>query len=403
MRYFYKLDNTIRTYSWGSKQGIASVLGKKNISNDPWAELWMGAHPAAPSMIDKADGKVSLLSLIEANQELLLGKKTAAAFGSLSFLFKILSAGSPLSIQVHPNSEQAKKGFARENHANIPLDDYARNYKDENHKPEIMLALTPFTALCGFRKKEETLHLFETLHIDFFDALIQKTLRQNPSEDEFTGSFYENLLQENEGSVRSLLDNCKARIQKLSDGRSLSENPFNLALKLAAQYPSDSAILAPLYLNIIELNPGQAIYLSAGILHAYVEGTGLELMANSDNVLRAGLTGKHIDKKELLAITSVKSFSPVILTDDKKDSLFSYKTPAKEFELSRLSIKNKKTHIQLAAAVIILVTEGRIIVTDKSGNESSDLSQGDSLFIGAGAEELFVEGEGTAYIAGIPV
>ncbi|NVP25673.1 hypothetical protein HW453_16355 [Treponema phagedenis] len=150
-----------------------------------------------------------------------------------------------------------------------------------------MLALTPFTALCGFRKKEETLHFFETLHIDFFDALIQKTLRQNPSEDEFTGSFYENLLQENEGSVRSLLDNCKARIQKLSDGRSLSENPFNLALKLAAQYPSDSAILAPLYLNIIELNPGQAIYLSAGILHAYVEGTGLELMANSDNVLRA--------------------------------------------------------------------------------------------------------------------
>ncbi|MCX7656852.1 MAG: mannose-6-phosphate isomerase, class I, partial [Treponemataceae bacterium] len=297
MEHLLLLQNQIQNYPWGSFSWIPQLLRLPTPSDTPMAELWMGAHPKAPSLaLTTTQGPVPLNQLIRENPEWYLGKKLAQEETTLPFLFKLLAAEQPLSIQVHPSKAQAKEGFSRENKQGIPLDAEHRNYKDDNHKPEIIAALSPFRALCGFRQIEEITSLFSLLHLPpLFPALqiLQK-------EKSYT-AFLKELFAISPETVHALIKDFETNLFAVL----LKEAPkyrreWETVRSFMSLYPNDITVFAPLYLNLIDLEVGHALFLPSGILHAYVHGFGVELMANSDNVLRGGLTTKHMDTNELL-------------------------------------------------------------------------------------------------------
>lgn len=407
MKAFYPLENSIQAYAWGSKDGISAFTGIPNTDGKPMAELWMGAHPGAPSKIidmtkSGATGgavQTSLVDFIKADPAGLLGKDAAARFdGKLPFLFKVLSAGAPLSLQVHPSRAEAVEGFARENKAGIPLSAGERNYKDDNHKPEIIMAVTPFTAMSGFRKKQEAVNLLELIPCPEL-APVVGILANNGKYTDFCKT-----LLELTGSVKDAI--IKTAIVKAddiaaSDMSAATKRAWALVRKLASFYPTDIGILSPLYLNVIDLEPGQGIYLPAGVMHAYIEGTGLELMANSDNVLRGGLTPKHIDIPELLSILSPEPFMPKIIEPAKGAGFFSYRTESPEFELSRVDPQAGKAEFMATEPAIMIGATGEITAMATNG-ETFALARGKTAFVPALGGTIAFSGTGTAYIASIP-
>ena len=407
----YRLKNTIKHYDWGSPEWLPALLGRKNPGRIPWAELWMGVNSAGPSRIAGAkaadDGDESagaaalplLSELIEQNAEAFLGKKTAAGCAALPFLFKVEAIAKPLSIQAHPNRGQAREGFDRENREGIPLDAPNRNYRDSGHKPEIICALSPFAALCGFRKAAEIIALFEILCLccegslqDSLESLVTALKRED-------GNPHKNFLAALFGMQNSVYEALGSFIRKY---RSLLERDFSeyrgeweLCAYLAGLYPADPGIMAPLYLNIIELSPGEAIYLPAGEFHAYIHGMGIELMADSDNVLRGGLTSKYVDREELFRILNFREYRPEILKGPgSAASWFSYPAPAEEFVLSVIQSGGKDIPYHRAGPSIVLVTEGNAFAA------GMNLPKGESVFIPAGTDLVF-SGAFTAYAAGI--
>ena len=257
MAEIYKLENEIKNYAWGSAEMIPALLGKANPDKEPWAELWMGIHPGGPSKTTVA-GKAVLLSEIT----------------ELPFLFKFLAAGKPLSIQAHPNLKQAAEGFERENKNCIPLSDPKRNYRDPNHKPEIICALTDFTAMAGFRETAESIELL---------SMVNGTEQLIAALKDGYRSFLSALFGMNESERKALNDSvfraCESRA-----GNSLFNNLISHCKELAESYPCDPGIISPLYLNVINLKPFEALFLPAGILHAYIRGFAMEVMANSDSI-----------------------------------------------------------------------------------------------------------------------
>lgn len=394
----YLLTNTIQNYTWGSLNGISQITGTQNIDQKPMAEMWMGAHPLAPSLLEH-DGKlISLNNFIALNPELLLGSSTAKTFvNTLPFLFKILSAQTPLSLQVHPSLTQAKHGFKKENSLEIPLHAFNRNYKDANHKPEIMLALSPFKALCGFRPFNQILDLFALFPLKKLQEI----------KNSFTNSknyvlLYKNLLEIHEEEAKGICTQAVIIAQSLVEENKdfYTKQAALFILHLAQSYPFDLGILAPLYLNCLEFNEGQAIFLPAGIIHAYIQGTGLELMANSDNVMRGGLTSKYIDKTELLSILDNKTYLPQILEIDVNKSTSSYQTPAKEFVLSKLQIEPSLDFVCGKVPHIILCTEGS---GDFFAQETKiSFTKGDSFFVPASTQSFFIQGTAILYDAKVP-
>ncbi|MDR0998871.1 MAG: mannose-6-phosphate isomerase, class I, partial [Treponema sp.] len=276
---FYKLQNTVKHYEWGSPVHIPALLGADNSRGLPWAELWMGVHPGGPSRI----GGITLGDLIAANPERYLGKPAAKDFGGLPFLFKLLAAARPLSIQAHPNPEQAREGWERENGKGIPLDAPNRNYKDACHKPEILCALNPFTAMCGFRHPEE----IGVLLAQCFDGA-SPSLRGG-IEPLYSALAGEEPLKAFFNALFALPQETLEELSAYARDTALPGGEGDLVSRFAGLHPGDPGIIAPIYLNLLQLMPGEAIYLPAGVLHAYVHGFAVELMANSDNVLRGGL------------------------------------------------------------------------------------------------------------------
>ena len=305
MAEIYKLENEIKKYAWGSTDMIPQLTGNSNPKKENWAELWMGIHPGGPSKTT-VQGKTVPLSEIT----------------TLPFLFKFLAAENPLSIQTHPNTIQAQEGFERENKAGIPLSAAERNYRDPNHKPEIICALSPFTAMAGFREKTETAELL---------SMVKGTEHLQSAVKEGYLPFLSALFGLSE-TERIALNDSVLKNKELS-AKDLS--PFTLCRKLAELYPNDPGIISPLYLNVINLKPFEAIFLPAGILHAYIHGFAMECMANSDNVLRGGLTPKHIDVKELFSILCFDPYNPEILIPVRTASLeyYSYTNLCREFSL----------------------------------------------------------------------
>jgi mannose-6-phosphate isomerase len=408
-----KLENQIQHYSWGSKTLIPELLGISNPQNAPFAELWMGVHPRGPSRLVYPTGtSIELLELITKRPVEVLGPETAVRFNrSLPFLFKVLAAEQPLSIQAHPNRNQAVEGFEEEEQRGIPVDAFERNYRDRNHKPEIICALTPFTALCGFRDPREIDAFYGEIEEKTGCRVYRDHLRRGEPSARGEGggrlhepwlmNFFKNLLTLEE-EEKKLLDEAVYSWARSREG-SLIE--ADLILKFHSLYPGDPGVQAPLFLNVVQLNPGQALYQPAGVLHAYVGGLGIELMANSDNVLRGGLTVKHIDVPELMRVLSFRHQKADILEGiPLPGGGRRYDVPIDEFQLFLFSLKGEVKRGLRTSLDIGICTEGEVFLKKfhGSGEPVLHLVKGESFFVPYSFGEYVLEGRGTVAIATVP-
>ncbi|MGF1240532.1 mannose-6-phosphate isomerase, class I [Streptomyces sp. 2-6] len=377
-----RLDNTVRPYAWGSATAIPHLLGVEP-TGEPQAEMWMGAHPGAPSRTARG----TLADLVAAAPERELGAATVAKFGPrLPFLLKILAAGAPLSLQVHPNLEQAREGYADEERRGVPLDAPHRNYKDANHKPELICALTEFDGLCGFREPAEAAALFDALGVDSLKPYVD-LLHARPEEAALREVLTAILTADREEIARTVHE-AAAACDRLGGDHA----PY---AAIAHHYPGDPGVLAAMLLNHVRLQPGEALFLGAGVPHAYLDGLGVEIMANSDNVLRCGLTPKHVDVPELLRIVRFEADDPGVLRPEAApDGEEVYETPIDEFRLSRhvLAPGAAPHDLTLGAPQILLCTAGAV----EAGEHR--LTPGQSVFVPAG-DEAVVSGEGTVFRA----
>lgn len=395
------LKNKVLRYAWGSTSAIQALLGEKNLSPEPVAELWMGAHPKAPSLVNCEGRWVSLTDLIAKDPQSILGKKVAEKFhNQLPYLFKVIAAAKPLSIQAHPGLELALRGFENENEQEIPLSAAHRNYKDANHKPECICALSSFWALYGFRKIDDILSLIKkTCPAGLNGELVQ--LKRH-ADSKGLKKFFSALMSMDTEQKMRVIEEANQNARQLSD-----EDPaFYWVTRLCREYPLDIGILSPLFLNLIELQPGQALFLPAGELHAYLEGLGIELMANSDNVLRGGLTPKHIDVPELLKVLNFKPRQIEVLTETRREKTEKiYTSFAEEFVLSAISTAQGEFYrsSDLQSAQILLCTEGQARVADSDNQFTRHVKKGDSVFISAAARSYTIKGAAVFYKAAVPV
>lgn len=381
-----KMINKVQHYDWGSKTALTKLYGISNPNNLPMAELWMGAHPKASSdvIVPESNQVISLETLISSDPDKYLGKNIALHYGRLPYLFKVLCAAQPLSVQVHPNKTYAEVGFAKENAAGISLDSPIRNYKDDNHKPELIYALTPFKAMNAFRPLSEIARL-----LDFVSAAhpdIQLFV-QSPSEEKLARLFAQilNLAGEQKELALGVL---KAALN------SRQGEPWNSIKQMVSLYPEDNGLFSPLLLNVVELQPGEAMFLYARTPHAYLEGVGLEVMANSDNVLRAGLTNKHIDITELIANIDFKptKADDLLSIPEKYGNIWKYNIPVEDFSFNIYSINDSGIAVDNNTASILFCIEGELVLS--SGNDIINIGSGESIFLPAYEESISIKGNG---------
>lgn len=398
------MRNRIQPYPWGSRTFLAELLGRPAPAAAPQAELWMGVHPQGPSEVWTGERWEPLPELIRRDPPRILGPRAAERFGgSLPFLFKVLAAERPLSIQAHPDTRQARRGFARENAAGIPLDAPHRSYRDPNPKPELLCALRPVYALYGFRPLPELLELLDALPLASLHPLTDR-LRRRPDPGGLRAFFRALLALDPPARERVVAEAAGwARAGRPSNGGPAEEARAWVA-RLAGEYPRDVGALGPLLLNLLRLEPGQAIYLQPGRLHAYLEGAGVELMANSDNVLRGGLTSKPTDPPELLRILRFEGVTPArVAPRELPGGEVLYPTPAEQFLLSRLTVASERPYTGPAdhGPEILLAVEGRAVVSAAAG-EPVPLLRGGSLFVPAGAGPYRIDGRARIYRASVP-
>ncbi|TVR68907.1 MAG: mannose-6-phosphate isomerase, class I [Spirochaetaceae bacterium] len=420
----YRMINPVQPYAWGSTTKLAEIQ-RRAPGNTPQAELWMGSHPVAPSALLMGNGRERPLPEHLALHEGALGPR-AALLGlpgdsapDLPFLFKILAVERGLSIQVHPDRGQAAAGFEREEAARIPRTAPVRSYRDRNHKPELLCAITEFSGLCGFRPDRELVEEMRTFReflrvqcaLDPPAALISAIGRylKRTGEETWRAVFLELLRTgENPDSRAGLVEQGAAYVAARLEGGlpEASIERYRRATTLLEQYPGDPGALAPLYLNLVHLRPGEALFLGPGILHAYLSGAAVEIMAGSDNVVRAGCTVKHVDGEELARIVRFERsrqevLKPVMPGD--RPGLRVYRSPAEEFELLHISRAGRFLKGEGPAIILNLGDP----VDCSSGDRSLELPPGESLF--ADHETTFcdvhTQGQGTEvslYVAALP-
>ncbi|MFD7972470.1 mannose-6-phosphate isomerase, class I [Streptomyces clavifer] len=401
-----RLSNTVRPYAWGSTTAIPELLGVAP-TGEPQAEMWMGAHPGAPSRVTRptaaeADGpgtgasadrdvahhdvaEQSLTEVIAADPERELGPAAVRVFGPrLPFLLKLLAAGAPLSLQVHPDLVQAQQGYADEERRGVPIDAPRRTYKDANHKPELICALTPFDGLCGFRRPAEAADAMAALGVDSLKPYVD-LLRARP-EDAALREVLTAILTADPAEMADTVDEAAEAAERLGGAHA----PY---ARIAHHYPGDPGVIAAMLLNYVQLQPGEAMYLGSGVPHAYLGGLGVEIMANSDNVLRCGLTPKHVDVPELLRIVRFEATEPGILRPEASPTGEEvYETPVDEFRLSRYVLAAGGTPVDLTTDTpqILLCTAG----APRAGEFT--LAPGESVFVPAD-ESVEVAGTGTLF------
>ena len=383
------LRGAIRTYAWGSRTAIAEFTGRPVPAAHPEAELWLGANPGDPAFLEEPDGEVSLLQAVLADPEGQLGAAARARFGdALPFLLKVLAAEEPLSLQAHPSSEQAAEGYWREERLGIPVNSPVRNYRDSSHKPELLVALQPFEVLAGFRPAAHTIELLRALAVSDLDPFID--LLNDQSDADGLRALFTTWITAPQPDVDVLVTAVlDGAINYLSSGATDFAAVAKTVLELGERYPGDAGVLAALLLNRLTLGPGEGIFLSAGNLHAYLRGVGLEVMANSDNVLRGGLTPKHVDVPELLRVLN---FNPTtesqLRAQTHPDGLASfYDTPTAEFAASMLTLGDDQIGHEVDAPSrhdgpqILLCVEGATAVHGKGG--SLTLTRGAAAWVAA--------------------
>jgi mannose-6-phosphate isomerase len=349
----FKLRGKVQHYAWGGHDFIPELLGFENLEKKPCAEYWMGAHPSASGMLEMDEGLQSWYNLIQQHPEEHLGEKVYQHFGELPYLLKVLDVREMLSIQVHPTKEEAKKGFEREEAAGVPLNAANRNYKDKNHKPEVMIALGEFWLLHGFKREEELQQVLETVpEFNFLSKVfmeegyygLYKMVMEMPQEEA------DNLLLplvEREITTPQTKDEPGYWVSKLYDGVLPSDN-------------IDKGIFSIYFFNIVQVNEGEAVFQGAGVPHAYLEGQNIELMANSDNVLRGGLTPKHVDVPELLKHIVFEGIEPNILAGEVLTTgEVTYPLPVEDFGISAIQLDYGREYVSKSkSAEIFLVMQG---------------------------------------------
>jgi mannose-6-phosphate isomerase len=417
---FVPITNTPRDYAWGSLTAIPGLLGTEE-TGQPQAELWLGAHPGSPARIldpSLTGGATDLESWIASDPTRIVGRR-----GTLPYLLKILAAAHPLSLQAHPTLERAREGFARENAAGIPLDDPARNYKDPLHKPELVVALSDrYEALCGFRPLDEVREIVDLLvMIDASQTaprwelygpivhLLEDSVTVGESDADILRSVVAYLLGGAE-EVPTLVGHLVRTAEKaLHPAHAHLTDPYTPSLetvvRLNEEYPGDPGIVISLLLNRVTLAKGQALFLPAGNIHAYLSGLGVELMSASDNVLRGGLTPKHVDVPELLEVLDFDPMPVPYLVPTRPVPGLSLFTPAvPDFVLAQIEVGIDRPaaapsvgYTPLGAAIAICIA-GSVTVVGASG--SHRLSRGDAVFVTPDEGGLEFSGTGTVYLAG---
>jgi mannose-6-phosphate isomerase len=372
----WQLQNTVRHYAWGSHTVIPELLGEPSPADQPYAELWMGAHPDAPSLLSNG---MPLDKAIEERPEELLGAEVRERFGDrLPFLLKVLAAEQPLSLQAHPTNEQAAAGFAAEEAAGVPRDDPTRTFKDPFHKPELLLALTPVEALCGFRPVEESLHCLAKLQVPELKPTIAALAR---------GGLRAAIPQvialapATRAVLVTAVAEAASRFVAAHDPEFI--NTYRWAASLAETYPGDPGVVISLMCNHLKLAPGEAVFLPAGNLHAYLSGAGVEVMAGSDNVLRGGLTAKHMDLAALIEVLDFTDGRVPVLHPVLGPGGLRYPVPVADFDLTRVQLDAHEGSLTTPGPQVLLCTEGTAVLVSDDGVLS--LSQGASAFVPAGA------------------
>ena len=385
-----RLEGVSRHYDWGSRTAIPELLGLPP-SDRPWAELWFGAHPQGPALVGEA--RTPLDQAVAADPAAALGPEAAARFGRLPFLIKILAAARPLSLQVHPDAEAARAGCAREDGLGLPRTSPERSFTDDSPKPELICALTPFKALCGFRDPARTLALLESI-----DTPVLDPLRQRLAADPTPGGLRDLtawLLARNRATAaefnREVARACR-RVPERTAARVL-------AVDLEARFPDDPGVALALLLNRVTLQPGEALFLGPGLLHSYLGGTGVEVMASSDNVIRAGLTSKPTDIPTFLEVVSTDPTTPDVQRPAAAGGVADYRAPVSEFSLQRIEIEADGEATVAGGPAILLCARGRARVDGAA--KSLEIKGGGAVWVDAGAERVTLRGEAAVFRVGI--
>lgn len=396
-----RLTNPTRQYAWGSMSAIQDLL-ELPVTSEPVAESWMGTHPSAPSRVMTTNGGTGLDTLITDNAQTMLGPEVVSRFGiALPYLLKVIAADSPLSLQVHPNMEQARRGYLAEESAGIPVDARHRNYRDKNHKPELLYALTPFEALCGFRTPRRAAQLLEDLDTSLAREL-HALLTAQQSYEGIRAAFIQLLEPGTRPVAEAVSGVAEACAARLAAGSPSPRADRTVGL-LAQAYPGDPGVVTSLLLNPVTLRPGEAMFVPAGGVHAYLQGMAVEVMASSDNVLRAGLTPKHIDIDELLRTVDYVPAPPLRIAPELfQEGTRVFYAPVDDFELSVTAIDDDVVHPMPGRGPrILLCIDGELTIAPP-GEGSMTLHKGESLFAPFCDGALTARGRGTVVQADVP-
>lgn len=397
----HRLEGAVRRYAWGSRTAIAALQGRPAPTVEPEAELWLGAHPAGPGRVHQGGVDRPLTEAIAEDPVGILGEETLGRFGPrLPFLLKVLAAAQPLSLQAHPDREQAAAGFAAEQAAGVPLDAPNRTYADDWHKPELLVAISEFEALCGFRDPGESAELLATLGVPALAPVVEALAAADPAVGLRT-------------AVSHLLT-CGSReaAEMVAGVLAAAERPpavhpaYPLAGRLAALYPGDIGIVVAMLLNQVTLAPGEGVWMPAGNLHAYLGGVGIEIMAASDNVLRGGLTPKYVNVPELLRVLRFETLAEVVVEPEPlAEGLVTWPVPVDDFSLVRARVDGWTVGLPRGGSHggprVLLCLEGAVRCQSGASPTALSLSRGQAAFVPASEGPVTVTGAGEVYQASV--
>lgn len=397
----YRLTPALRHYDWGSTTAIPEILGRE-ADGRAVAEAWFGAHAQGSSLVEHRDFPTLTLSQVVATDPRgLLGDDVVERFGAeLPFLLKLIAPVAPLSLQVHPSLEQAAVGWVREERSGVAADAAGRTYRDTNHKPEMLYALTTFEALSGFRTPRRAIEIFAGLEAPLIAKTVER-LQYGHSAQGVRSAFEYVLLgaRDRDADVAAVVEQIA---QRLAEGRSPSLHADEIALEIAHEHPGDRGVLASLLLNPVTLRPGEAMFVPAGAVHAYVSGVGVEVMASSDNVVRAAMTRKHVDARALLDIVDVRPAPPIRLAPEHaRTGVEVFYAPVEDFELAVITVTGPDVPVAIdgGGPRIVLAIEGELEIC--LGDRVETLQRGAAVFLADG-EDPVVRGHGRLVRAGVP-
>jgi mannose-6-phosphate isomerase len=391
------LDPVTQPYAWGSHTAIAELQGRPAPTAQPEAELWMGAHPSAPSGVDRSGVRSTLDAVIGADPVGELGGACAARFGGrLPFLLKVLAAEQALSIQVHPSREQAEAGYRAENERGLAPGDKARNYVDDWPKPELLCALTPFEILAGLRTTADAAALLRGLDVAELAPLAADLA--GTSDPAALSRALATILTWPAAGRAALVGAVAAACARAASRGGEYAAAYAATTTIAADHEGDLGVVASLLLRHAVLQPGDAVFMPAGGLHAYLRGTGVELLANSDNVVRAGLTGKHVDVPELLKLTDPAARVPVIRPRQVSAGVCVYDSPAPEFRLYRAAPGTDEVLLPGDGGPrIAFCVEGTGVL--RAGQATLKVARGESCFLAAADGAVSASGPAVLFVA----